>query len=147
MSPITALAIAALKLESVPTQIYAEERTPVLFTLRAPPKSWQLVKIDADTGAVTQYLGPMNDQKLMGDQRAGDGVFTRKLDIQATGRSPRLAYAAIDGEDPKAAPTRLASVEVARRPTLPQLLRQVVNQVRSQTGGQKPVADSAPLPQ
>jgi hypothetical protein len=125
MSPITLLAFAALKLESVPAQIYAEEKTPVLFTLKAPPRSWQLVKVDTETGAVAQYLGPMNDQRIMGDQRAGDGIYTRKIDIQATGRTSRLSYAAVDGDDPRSKPTQIAVVSVELRPTLPQLMSQV----------------------
>lgn len=134
----TTSALAAsptLRPDVFPSELFAKESSPVIFTVKAqtPDPKLSLLQVDA-SGKKLRYIGIMTDDGVMGDKIKGDGIYTRKISMTEKG-AQKFYYSVIDesgsGVPEQVDATRLATVEVLRRPSMLEVLATIWTKIRS----------------
>lgn len=125
------------RLQSDIQSLFTEDEKGIRFTLSPTPAQKQnlssrlsLFWVDS-SGKEIKYLGLLNDEGLFGDRKAGDGVYSRKVEFKQ--HRPRTLYFAWTHEDP-AQPARLTrpistdeliKIEVLQRPTFVEIVKRI----------------------
>jgi len=135
--------LAFAEFTATPDALFAKESTHVIFrfiptpeSVSSPPQSphYSLIELAQD-GSVARYIGMLTDEKALGDEVAGDGVFTRKVQLNEK-VSGQIEFAIIDESSPLNPQTITANelsslilektiVKVIRHPSFLELLEQV----------------------
>ncbi len=114
--------------------VFVKESTNLIVSARVHPSNLpkarlSVVRID-ESGQVLQLMGIATDDGVMGDKKAGDGIYTRKIIVYA--KKPGTFLYAFAEENPDGTlpkkietPQNHLAIEILQHPTLMGALKEV----------------------
>lgn len=117
---------------AVPAALFRKESTAVVFQYVSPIGHLAhrplLAQID-EQGHPILRLGVLGDDGLLGDQKAGDGVYSRKFQLNQ--KKAGVVYYQIQDGQTEAALSAPLAIEVVRHPAFQELLSQIWKGIRA----------------
>lgn len=128
-------------LELFPSSLYTDDDVKVVFSVKvegAPDTNFSLTLVEVDSsGEKIRFTWPLADDGGNGDDRARDGIYSRKVQFKE-GRPKTLTFLATTdppeglktfGKLPEVPPSQKATLEFKPRPSMIEILGRIFRKI------------------